>query len=75
MKNITCKECQFKVKNPADPINPKSFICVRFPPTVIPMMAQTNMGTALTVGASFPPVQNDSQACGEHKKEVVNLVA
>lgn len=63
----TCKKCSFKTKNISDPLNIKSFLCVRFPPTIIPVVTQGTVGINLNISCSYPPITDDTLACGEFK--------
>lgn len=65
----TCKTCQWCLKNPSDRINPKSFVCVRYPPTGHVMPAQGPGGMIQTaVITTYPVVAEDAPACGEHRE-------
>lgn len=65
---LTCKSCKFINKNPNDPLNSKSFVCVRYPPIAQLIANSTQLGAQIMTITVYVPVTENSPACGEYHR-------
>lgn len=63
----TCKTCRWMRRNPSDPLNPRSVVCVRYPPTAHIVPIQSSGGVLQpAVFSTYPVISEENISCGEY---------